>query len=279
MITDRILMVTGANSGVGRATALGLARTGATVIMVCRNKDKGESARQEIIRKSGNLKIDLLLADYDRLESIREMVNEFKSKYDRLDVLCNNAGLISPSRQITHDGIEKNLAVNFLGHFLLTNLLLDVLKKSSPSRIITVAGSPGMIKNVKIDWNDIQHEENYNWISIAKQMALARVIFTYELAKNLEGTGVTANAFDPGYVRSNLGRNLPLIIRWAVVFNRYFLKKESKTSVYLATSQEVEKVSGKFFSFLKATSFTPSGYTPEMGVRLWKIAENLTKIY
>jgi NAD(P)-dependent dehydrogenase (short-subunit alcohol dehydrogenase family) len=276
-VDEKVFIVTGANSGVGKATALGLALTGATVLMVCRNKNKGESARQEIIRESGNSKIELLLADFDRLDSIREMVKDFKSKYDRLDALCNVAGIISPSRQVTQDGIEKNLAVNYLSHFLLTNLLLDILKKSSPSRIINIAGSPGTLKNVKINFDDIQYENHYNWIKAALQSAFARAVFTFELAKHLDGSGVTANVFHPGYVKSNLGNNLPVPLRWAASLGQLFLSKKSITSVYLATSPEVETINGKFFAFRKPIKFTPPDYTSEVGERLWKLSEELTK--
>ncbi len=275
-LKNKICLISGGNSGVGKAMATGLARSGATVIILCRNKEKAEQTTDEIIYKTKNGNIDYMLADLSVQNSIRQLAETFKSKYADLHVLSNNAGILSMKRKLTADGIESTFAVDYLSHFLLTNLLLDLLKSSRPSRIITVAGGPSILKKTKINFDDIQFENKYNGIKAAVQAALARTIWTYELAKRLSGTSVTANSFHPGLVQSNLTRNIPLIGRPLSKLSRYFLNSECKTGIYLAVSPEVENITGRYFVSKKPIDFLPDDDLHSNAERLWEISESLT---
>ncbi|MFX1269422.1 MAG: SDR family oxidoreductase, partial [Promethearchaeota archaeon] len=239
-------MITGANSGIGKATALGLAEMDARIVMVCRNKERGESAQQEIIEETGNKSVDLLICDLSSQEQIRKLVSEFKQKYQNLHVLINNAGIVLSKRMLSVDGIEMNFAVNYLAPFLLSNLLIDVLKMSAPSRIINV--SSGVHKTASMDFDDLQGEnKKYGAFKNYGVSKLALTLFTYELSRRLEGTRVTVNAVHPGVVRSNLGRDQSAFSRG---FQKTFFKSPRKgaaTSIYLASSPDVEGITGKYF--------------------------------
>ncbi len=271
----KICMVTGANSGMGKATAIGLAKMNATVVMVCRNKELGEKAREEIINQTGNKNIDLLLCDLSSQEQIRKLVNEFKQKYQNLHVLINNAGVMLKKREISVNGIEMNFAVHVLAPFLLTNLLLDVLKKSAPSRIINVASAAH--KRAKIDFDDLQSEnKKYRLFTVYGVSKLAEILFTYELSRRLEGTGVTANAVHPGVVNTNLGRDQSNFSQW---FARKFFKSPeegAETSIYLASSPEVEGITGKYFSNKQPKESSEESYNEEYAKKLWKIVAEMT---
>jgi NAD(P)-dependent dehydrogenase (short-subunit alcohol dehydrogenase family) len=200
---EKVCLITGATSGIGKATAMGLANMGASVVMVGRDRDRGEAALADIKEKSANASVDLMLADVSSQEQIRRLADDFKEAYPRLDVLINNAGVIRSERITTADGLETTFAVNHLAYSLLTNLLLDVLKASAPSRIVNVAS--GEQRNGTIDFDDLQGEKGYKGAKAYSQSKLATVLFTYELARRLEGTGVTANCLHPGVVGTNLG--------------------------------------------------------------------------
>src|SRR5256886_5444950 len=200
---DRVLLVTGANSGIGKATALGLARLGGTVVMACRSATRGEAARQDIVRDSGNSKVYLEIVDLASEDSTRSFAEEFKRKYLRLDVLINNAGVYTPHREVTPDGLERTFEVNYLSGFLLTHLLLDLLKKSAPSRIVNVSSSAHSGGTIHFD--DLQGERRYGGFGAYGQSKLAQILFTKELARRLQGTGVTVNSCHPRGIRTNLG--------------------------------------------------------------------------
>src|SRR5215210_5786673 len=200
---EKICLITGASSGIGKATAMGLANMGASVVMVGRDRGRGEAAMAEIKEKSPNASVDLMLADVSSQQEIRRIADEFKDAHPRLDVLINNAGVFSSKRITSADGIEMTFAVNHLAYFLLTNLLLDVLKDSAPSRIVNVAS--GEQRNATIDFDELQGEKGYKGAKAYSQSKLANVLFTYELARRLEGTGITANCLHPGVVGTNLG--------------------------------------------------------------------------
>src|ERR687890_2028432 len=200
---EKVCLITVATSGIGKATAMGLANMGAGVVMVGRDQGKGEAALAEIREQSANASVDLMLADLSSQEQIRRLADEFNEAYPRLDVLINDAGLFRSERITTAEGLEMTFAVNHLAYFLLTRLLLDVLKASSPSRIVNV--SSGDHTNGTIDFDDLQGEKGYKGAKAYSQSKLATVLFTYELARRLEGTGVTANCLHPGVVGTNLG--------------------------------------------------------------------------
>ncbi|MFX0067059.1 MAG: SDR family oxidoreductase [Candidatus Hermodarchaeota archaeon] len=277
-MNGKISLITGANSGIGKETAIELAKMDSTIIMVCRNQERGEVAREEIMRQSCNDKVDLLLADLSSQNSIRQLVTEFKEKYSQLHVLVNNAGLWMINRVLTVDGLETTFAVNYLGHFLLTNLLLDVIISSAPSRIINVSSWGEMFGTINFD--DLQGEKKYGRMRAYIQSKLALIMFTYELARRLDGTGVTVNTLHPGFVRTNFfnkntPRSLKVLTRllFPLVIN---VKKGVRTVIYLASSQEVEKVTGKYFINCRERKSSKKSYDTLVQNRLWTISEELT---
>ncbi len=276
----KICMVTGANSGIGKATALGLAQMGATVVMVCRDPARGKAAQSEVKAKSGNDAVDLLLADLSSQQSIRQLAEDFKQRYTQLHVLINNAGVFMLTRRETVDELEKTFAVNQLAPFLLTNLLLDVLKASAPARIVNVGSDAHEVGYIKLD--DLQFKKSYRPMRAYGQSKLALVLFTYELARRLEGTGVTANCLHPGFVATNIAqRDLPAVARIAakLVFSRGISPEEgAKTSLYLASSPEVEGVTGQYFGKCKPRRSTPISYDESLQRQLWEQSAKLVKL-
>ncbi len=273
----KVCLVTGASSGLGFVTARGLARLGATVVIVCRNRQKGEAALAEIKTASGNDKVDLLLADLSSQQAIRQLADEFKRKYDRLDVLVNCAGGVVSKHNLTVDGYEQTFAVNHLGYFLLTSLLLDTLKASAPARIVSVASEAQSFGRINFD--DLMGAKKYSAWAAYAQSKLANIMFTYELAKRLAGTGVTANALHPGVVRSGFGVDLGGIIGLGMKLIRPFEispERGAQTIIYLATSPEVEGVSGEYFSNKKPIRSNKQSHDVADQQRLWQVSEQLT---
>lgn len=276
-MTGKICLVTGASSGIGTTTALGLARMNATVVLVCRSHQKGEATIARIGKETNNTTSDLLLADLASLEQIRDLVERFQKKYDRLDVLINNAGLIARNRQTTEDGFEMQFAVNHLAPFLLTNLLLDTLKGSAPSRVVTVSSTAHTGGTIRFD--DLQSERRYTAWGAYGQSKLANILFTKELARRLEETGVTANCLHPGVVRTGILRNLNPILRAAALpFGIFFMgpEKGARTTLYLATAPELQNVSGKYFAKEAEAPVSLEANDPEIAKRLWDVSEELT---
>jgi NAD(P)-dependent dehydrogenase (short-subunit alcohol dehydrogenase family) len=274
---DKVCIVTGSNSGIGKETALALSNLGAKVVMVVRNKERGEKALSEIIKKTGNHNAALMICDLSSFDSIRRFSKEFTEKYNVLNVLINNAGAVFDKRQITVDGFERTLAVNYLGPFLLTHELVPLLKSSIPSRIINL--SSGLYKSGKINLDDLQSEKNYNGMRVYASVKLMVIMYTYELARHLAGTGVTVNAVLPGFVATNLGRNSgsrlsSLMFRLVRPF-QISAKKGAETSVYLASSSEVEGVTGKCFSKIKETRTSPTSYDRKLQTLLWDATTKL----
>ncbi len=272
----KICLVTGANSGIGKVTALELARAGATVVMVARNKAKGEEALAEVRRASGSNTVELMLADLSSQKSIRSLAEQFKAKYDRLDVLVNNAGAILSNRELSVDGYEMTFALNHLGYFLLTNLLLDRLKAGAPSRVVNVSSAAHRMGHIHFD--DLQLERGYSAWKAYGQSKLANVLFTVELARRLEGTGVTANSLHPGFVRSNFntGTAVNRLVMKLVSPFAISVEKGAETSVYLATSPEVEGVTGKYFAKKQVARTSAEANDPAVARRLWEVSEKLT---
>lgn len=278
-MSGKIVLVTGANAGIGKATALGLAKLGATVVMVCRDRNKGEAAQTEIKAVSGNQSVDLLIADLSSQQSIRQFAQEFKDKYQRLDVLVNNAGGIFGERKLTVDGLEYTFALNHLAYFLLTNLLLDILQKSAPARIVNL--SSGAQQMGTINFDDLQGEKKYGSQAAYSQSKLANVLFTYELARRLQGTGVTVNCVQPGIVKTNFGATGSWVIKLVIRLTTPFMKTPEQgadTVLYLATSPEVEGVTGKYFDNRKARTTAKISYDETVARRLWDVSAQLTKL-
>ncbi len=276
---EKVCLITGATSGIGKATAMGLATLGASVVMVGRDRGKGEVVMAEIKEKSGNTSVDLMLADLSSQEEIRRLADEFKEAYPQLDVLINNAGVFRSKRITTADGLETTFAVNHLAYFLLTKLLLDVLKASAPSRIVNV--SSGEHSNATIDFDDLQGEKGYKGPKAYSQSKLATVLFTYELARRLEGTGVTANCLHPGVVGTNFGSGVSGVSGFMVRALRPLMispEKGAETSIYLASSPEVEGLSGRYFVKKAEARSSHVSYDERLARRLWEVSAELTNL-
>src|SRR5437867_3831967 len=203
-MAGRLVLVTGATSGIGASTAIGLARMGATLALGVRDPKKGDTARREISRETGNTPLEMPALDLASFRSIRGFANDFKARHARLDVLVNNAGIFNRDRHVTEDGLEAVFQVNYLGPFLLTMLLLDPLNAGAPSRIVNVSSEAH--RGSSIDFEDLQGERGYSGWHAYGQSKLAQILFTRELARRLQGTGVAVNALHPGVIRTNLGK-------------------------------------------------------------------------
>src|SRR5256712_9002383 len=276
----KICMVTGANSGIGKATALELAQMGATVVMVCRDRARGEEAKSEITMKSRNNAVDLLLADLSSQQSIRQLVGNFQHHYTHLHVLINNAGATFPGRRETVDGLEMTLAVNYLAPFLLTNLLLDVLKDSAPARIINVDSDNHRF--VRLDMQDLQLQRRYGFLRAYGRSKLALLLFTYELARRLHGTGITVNALEPGPTATTFGqKDAGPLARTLLRFisTRFGSPEEgAQTSIYLASSPEVETITGKYFVKSAPRRSSTLSYDESLQSQLWEESAKLVNL-
>ena len=276
-LQGRSCLVTGASSGIGEETALALAGLGARVLLVCRSRERGERSRERIVRRSGNQAVDLLLADFASLAAVRQLAAEVLATCPALHLLVNNAGVVNLQRSTTVDGLETTFAVNHLAHFLLTNLLLDRMRESAPARIVNVASNGH--KFGKLDFDDLQSERDYSWMRVYGSSKLANIVFTYELARRLEGTGVTANCLHPGAVATRLGHNNgrlgPIV---TTLLKPFFLSsaRGAATSIYLAAAAEVEGVSGKYFFRRRETASSPASHDRADALRLWQESSRLT---
>ena len=277
MMEGKVIIVTGSNSGIGKETAKALAGMGATVVMAVRNREMGEMARAEIVEETGNESVSVMVCDMASKDSIKRFSEEFRSRHDRLDVLINNAGAVFAKRQLSADGIESSMAVNYLGPFLLTRELLPLLKASAPSRIVNV--SSGLSGNAEIDFDDLQRETGYKGMQAYAGSKLMLTTYTLELARRLEDTGVTANVVEPGFVATNLGRNSGSLLN-SVMFTlvrpmQTSPEKAAENSVYAATSPELEGVTGKVFAKMQEKETPPFTHDGEARRRLWEEALRL----
>lgn len=280
LTTDRICLVTGATSGIGAAAARQLVRLGYTVIIVGRDAKKCMRQIERIRHSNPDMRMDFLQADLSSQRQVRQLAKEFANRYSHLDVLINNAGSIFAKRAVSVDGLEMTFALNHLGYFLLTNLLLDRLKASTSARIINVSSSAHI--QGKINFEDLQSEHSYNRNQAYAQSKLANLLFTYTLARRLEGTHVTVNALHPGIVATNLGSNN----NWLKTKLRNILKREmispeegAKTIVYLATSPDVEGITGNYFYECKVIRSSEESYNITNAEKLWLLSESLTELH
>ena len=273
---NQVCIITGANSGIGKETALSLAKLGATVILLCRNYERGNIALKSIITESNNKNVELMLCDLSSQNSISDFISKFKNKYDSLNVLINNAGILLNKRTISVDGVENTFAINHLGPFILTNSLLDLLKSSSPSRIINVSSSAHYRANFDLD--NMQGEKKYSSFEAYCKSKLYNVLFTYELSRKLAGSNVTVNCLHPGFIPTNLFANSSFFYKAIVKILSPILidaKSGSKTSTYLATSKDVENITGKYFVKCKPKQSSKISYDKSDSKNLWDISEKL----
>jgi NAD(P)-dependent dehydrogenase (short-subunit alcohol dehydrogenase family) len=277
LMKGQVCMVTGATSGIGEVTARELAARGAEVVVVSRNAQKCQNTVSQIRKQTGNPAVDYMVADLSSQSQIRRLVKEFRPRFSRLDVLINNAGGFFLRRQESEDGLEKTWALDHLNYFLLTNLLLDVLKSSAPARIVNV--SSGSHRRADINFDDLVLEDGYSGMRAYGQAKLGNVLFTYELARRLEGSGVTANAVHPGFVATNIGSNNGWLVNQVMKVVHLFGRSPQEgadTVVYLASSPEVEGVSGKYFFDRQPIETAPVTYDRQTARRLWQVSAQMT---
>ncbi|KAK9891064.1 hypothetical protein WA026_013390 [Henosepilachna vigintioctopunctata] len=283
-IENKVVIITGANTGIGKETAKDLALRGARVYMACRDIKKCEMAREDIVVATKNKYVYCRKCNLASMESIKQFVGQFKKEESRLDILINNAGVMRTPNSKTKDGFEMQLGVNHLGHFLLTNLLLDYLKVSAPSRIINV--SSVAYKRGRIHKDDLNSDKNYDKAAAYAQSKLANILFTRELAKRLKDTGVTVNAVHPGIVDTEIIRHMSFFNSWiATIFIKPFVwpfikspKQGSFSTIYLACKPELEKVTGKYFSNYEEEDLTPYAKDESVAEWLWAVSEKWTRL-
>ncbi len=263
----KVCIVTGSTSGIGLVTAKELAKMGATTILVARDKTRGQSALTEVIEYSENENVELLMCDFSSQSSIVTFAETFKRKYNRLDVLVNNAGMMSQQRQVTDAGLELTFAVNHLGYFLTTFLLLDLLKETRDSRIVVVASDLHL--RGRIDINNLMHTNDYNGFTAYSDSKLANLLFTYKLANLLDGSDTTINAVHPGVIKTKFGVEDRSSTK-TFSAGRISPEEGAKPLIYLSTSPDVQGVSGKYFSRLDMEQSSALSYDKELADALWQ---------
>ena len=275
-MADRTVLVTGGTSGIGRATALGLAAMGAHLAITGRDRGRTEGAAREI-RAAGGGQVDVFVADLSSQSEVRRLADEVLQSLSRIDVLVNNVGGHWNTRHVTTDGLEHTFALNHLAPFLLTNLLLDRLKQSAPARVVTVSSNAQAMG--RIDFDDLQGEQSYSGARAYNQSKLANVLFTYELARRLQATSVTANVLHPGVVSTSFGAEDPGgVQRLFVPFMRPFMKAPAKgaaTSIHLASAPDLELVSGQYFANREPRGSSKRSYDQAAAARLWQVSAGL----
>jgi len=273
----KVMLVTGASSGIGEATATRLAALGAHVVMVSRTDERGNRARQKIHRAHPEASTDLLIADLATTAAIRSLAGEFNAKYGHLDVLINNAAVMTSTRRKTSEGFELQFFVNHLAYFLLTGQLMAALKRAPAARIVNVSSTAH--SRGEIDFNDLQMERHYRAYDAYANTKLMNILFTYELAHRLAGTRMTSNCLHPGVIRTGLMRGVSPVLHtlWQSL-GKFFKQPEegAETPVYLATSPEVEGVSGKYFRYCREFGTSRASNDRDLQRRLWEESERLT---
>ncbi len=272
-MNGKTILVTGATNGIGLVTARELAAMGTKTVIVSRNPQRCAQVVEQIKQETGNPQVEYIAADLSNRAGVHKAAHEFKKRHTHLHVLLNNAGALFLSRQLSEDNLEMTFALNHLNYFLLTILLLDTIKASGPARIVNVS-SDGH-KSGKMNFDDLQMEKGYNGLDAYYQSKLANILFTYELARKLEGTRVSANALNPGFIRTGFAKNNG----WLAKLGMGLLapiqrdpKEGAQTSVYLASSAEVDGVTGKYFKDSKAAPSSPASYNRAAAERLWQVS-------
>lgn len=275
----KTVLITGATSGIGKVTAIELAKQGATILFNARDDAKGRRVQEEIIYHSGNSKVELYRCDLSLLRSVRNFADAVNEKHNRLDVIINNAGVWEPSRTLSKDGIENTFAVNHLSHFLLTYKLLDLLKKNGPARIINV--SSGMHKRASLDLNDVEMKNRpYKGLTAYANSKLCNVLFTAELARRLKNTSVKAYTLHPGWIATRIDRKAPLLMRMMIgSMASHNLQRGAATTLYLASTQEIQAPSGEYFVRAKVARSSKAAQDASLAANLWKLSLNYCREY
>lgn len=272
-IVDRVCLVTGATSGIGKATAQALAAMGATTILLARDRARGDATVKEIRGTTGSDRVELLVADLSSQDSIRELAEVFRRDHDRLDVLVNCAGAFFRKRRVTDDGLEMTFALNHLAYFLLTNLLLSLMKQTGSARILNVTAPA----TTKIDFDDLQSERRYRPFTAFGASKVANLMFTFELARRLAGTGVTVNAVHPGRVRSSIMREAPAPFRMLTRLVSGSAERAGRSVADLATAPEFAGTTGRFYHGRKEIRASAEATNTNSQRRLWEVSEELTR--
>jgi NAD(P)-dependent dehydrogenase (short-subunit alcohol dehydrogenase family) len=278
-MADKTILITGASTGIGLHSAIGLAKTGANIVMVGRDRERTVQAVELVKSQSGNASVSYLLADLSSLSEVRRLAQEFKDKVGTLDVLLNNAGAIFLTRKVSADGYEMTLALNHLNYFLLTDLLLDTLKASPAARIVNVSSNAHYRGHVNFD--DLQSQRGYQGMRVYSMSKLMNVLFTYELARRLQGTNVTTNCLHPGFVASEFAKNNGWLVRivMPLIPGQISMEQGAKCPIYLAASAEIEGLSGKYFDFdTKEKRSSDESYNEAVAKRLWDVSEKLAAL-
>ena len=273
----KTVVLTGFTAGLGKAAASGLAEMGAKLYLVARNKDKATQAIREIQQRFPEAEIQLAVGDLASLADVRQVAEEFNATNERLDVLFNNAGIINQQRRTTIDGFEETFAVNHLSHFLLTNLLLDRLREGEPGRVVTTASGAHRFGG-RIDFEDLQSNENYGTFPVYGRSKLANILFTRELARREAATGVTANCFHPGFVGSDFSKNNGRWARAMMALGAPFarsIQKGAETGIYLSSSDEIAQTTGGYFYDMKLKEPSADAIGAGDAKRLWEVSEQL----
>ena len=276
----KVCLITGGTNGIGKSAAQALAQLGATVVIVGRDAQKTSQVVSEIRSAAGNTNVDSLLADLSSQQDVRRLASDFQSRYSRLHVLLNNAGGTYLKRQLSVDGIDMTFALNHLAYFLLTDLLLDTLKASAPARIISVSSDAHA--NGKIEFDNLQGERAYSGLEPYGNSKLANILFTRELARRLEGSGVTANALHPGLTSTGFGRNNPgllmTIMGVVIPLIARSPEKGAATSIYLASSPEVQSTTGEYFVDSKVAKTAPQAADMAVARKLWEVSAEMVHL-
>ncbi len=273
---DKIVIISGANTGMGKVTALELAKKGAHVVMVCRNKTNGQIAQDEIIQLSGNKNVDLLIADLSIQQSVKELGETINQNYPHVDVLVNNAGLALTNYSETKDGIETTFATNVLSMYMLSILLAGKLKAAPAGRIVNVASSTHT--GAKLNLEDIGYKNNYKLFDAYNQSKLCNIMLGYALADKLKNTYITVNSLNPGPVKTELARDMSPLFKFIGKLMFLSPEKASQTAIYLASSDEIKEVSGKYFAKCKAIASSQTSMDKALQQKLWALCAKMTNI-
>ena len=273
-------LITGATDGIGKETAIELAKKGCNLILIGRNKEKGEKVVEEIRKVADSyVDIDYFTADLMLMKEVSRVADEVSRKYPKIDVLLNNVGAYFAFRDVTEEGFERTFALNHLGYFLMTKKLLPLVEKSDYKRIVNVSSSAHY--GIDFEFNNMNGEKKYSGFDVYKKSKLANVMFTYELAKRIEGTGITANCLHPGFVSTNFGKNNNFlwrnVIRVAMWLTAISVKDGAKTSIHLACSDEVKDITGRFFANSQIKKGSSKAKNEEHNRKLWELSEEFVE--